>query len=38
MDGPSVNVKFLESLWNLKGLPGLIDIGVSQLHRMHGAF
>ena len=41
MDGPSVNLKFLQSLCNLReseGLPGLIDIGVCQLHIMHGAF
>ena len=41
MDGPSVNLKFLESLCNLReseGLPGLIDIGVCQLHTMHGVF
>ena len=41
MDRSSVNLKFLESLCNLresKGLSGLIDIGVCQLHAMHGAF
>ena len=41
MDGPSFNLKFLESLCNLReseGIPGLIDIGVCQLHTMHGAF
>ena len=41
MDGPSFNLKFVECLSNLresKGLPGLIDIGVCQLHAMHGAF
>ena len=41
MDGPSANLKFLESLWNLRereGLPGLIDIGVCQLHTIPGAF
>ena len=41
MDGASVNLKFLESLGNSrerKGLPGLIDIGICQLHAIHGAF
>ena len=39
MYGPSVNLEFLESLWNLReceGLPGLIDIGVCQLHAIRG--
>ena len=41
MDGPSVNLKFLQSLCNLReseGLSGLIDIGVCQLYVMHGVF
>ena len=41
MDGLSVNLKFLESLCNLREserLPGLIDIGVCQLHAVQGAF
>ena len=41
MDGPSVNLKFLEPLCNLresKGLAGLTDVGVCQLHAMHGVF
>ena len=41
MDRPSTNLKFLESLCNLReseGLPGLIDIGVCQLHALHRAF
>ena len=41
MDRPSVNLKFLESLCNLREserLPGLIDIDLCQLHAMHGAF
>ena len=41
VDGPSVNLKFLESLCNLReseGLPGLIDIGVCQQDAIDGAF
>ena len=41
MDGPSINLKFLEYLCNLresKGLTGLTDIGVCQLHAMYGGF
>ena len=41
MDGPSVNLEFLESLCNLReseGLPGLIDICVCQIYSMHGVF
>ena len=41
MDGPSFNLKFLESLCNLRkneGLPGLIHIAVCELHTIHGAF
>ena len=41
MDGPSVNLKFLEPLCNLReseGHPGLIDFGFCQLHAIHGTF
>ena len=41
MDGPIVNLKFLESLCNLRkseGLPSLTGICVCQLHAVHGAF
>ena len=41
MDGPSVNVKLLQVVQDVrkdKGLPHLLDIGTCGVHTLHGSF